>query len=294
MLSVMNEGLRPLSAPDPGKVFRILVVDDDPAEAHVLQELMKNLQRKYELHAARDGVEALEFLRRQGAHAEASRPDLILLDVSMPRFGGLETLSTIKSDPELCVIPVIMFSTSGSARDVRQSYQARANCYVQKPADLKRFVKLLQAVETFWMEFALLPEVQERTPNSQLSDSKREPPRRPGQLHSGPPIAAAIAEASSQAMHTNDSPELTGAASRSAGCDEHNRLLNELGATVRELIELLEQQFRATVEGDSDCHRFDLLIHMANEKKQLAKYTYLRHVEEHGCLNFNVTDHSRT
>jgi len=95
-------------------------------------------------------------------------------------------------------------------------------------------------------------------------------------------------------MQMNDSPEETAAPSRKSGCEEHNHLLDELGAAVRELIELLEQQFLATVEGDSDCHRFDLLIHMANEKKQLAKYAYLRHVEEHGCLNFNAIDHTRT
>ena len=158
-----------------GNIFRILVIDDDPAGTRLLQEVMKNLQRRHELHFVWDGVEALDFLHCRGAYPDAPRPNLILLDVNMPRLGGLETLSAIKSDPELCAIPVIMLSTSSSASDVRKSYQAHANCYVQKPPNLARFVKLVQAVEAFWMDFVLLPACDDRTPpNRQPSDSKRE------------------------------------------------------------------------------------------------------------------------
>jgi len=108
------------------------VVDDDPAGAHLLRELTKNLQRRHELHFVWDGVQALDFLNRRGGYANAERPHLVLLDVNLPRLGGLETLAAIKSDPELCTIPVIMLSTSNSPQDVRKSYQARANCYVAK------------------------------------------------------------------------------------------------------------------------------------------------------------------
>jgi hypothetical protein len=94
-------------------------------------------------------------------------------------------------------------------------------------------------------------------------------------------------------MHNNDSPAGPEIVSRKSGCEEHNRLLDQFGMAVRELIDLHEQQFLAIVEGDGECHRFDLLIHMTNEKKQLAKYAYLRHVEDHGCSNADV-DKPRT
>jgi chemotaxis family two-component system response regulator Rcp1 len=232
------------------EVFHILVVDDDRASAELLRGLMKNLRGRYELHFVWDGVEALDFLRRRGAHAEVPRPNLILLDINMPRLGGLETLSAIKSDPELYMIPVIMLSTSSSPHDVRESYQARANCFVQKPIDLDRSVKLLLSIETFWMDFVLLP------PQSGMS------------------IAPFSAEAKNQPMRNLET---------AAECGEHSRLLSELGLAVRELLTLHEQQFQAIVEGDDECARFDILIHMANEQKQTTKYAYLRHVEAHGC-----------
>jgi chemotaxis family two-component system response regulator Rcp1 len=282
-----------------GIVFRILIVDDDPAGVNLLRELMKNLHRQHELHFVWDGVEALDFLHRRGAYANAPRPNLILLDVNLPRLGGLETLSAIKSHPELCVIPVIMLSTSSSPHDVRKSYQARANCYVQKPTDLGRSVMLIQAVEAFWMDFALLPTGEDRyAPRKrQLTDSKRDNPTfdaPSGEIRSGQPIAFQPAEASSQAMQNERSPAETSVLSGRSECEEHNRLLDGLGLAVREIIELHEQQFAAIREGDTECHRFDLLTHMANEKKQLAKYAYLRHVEAHGCATLHVFKQART
>ncbi len=249
--------------PDSTRVFHILVVDDDPVGAQLLQELMKNLQRRYELRFARDGVEALELLHRRGGYADEPRPNLILLDINMPRLGGLETLSAIKNHPELRMIPVIMLSTSASPEDVRLSYLAHANGYVQKPTDLERSEKLIQAVEAFWVEFAVQP--------------------RTSSHHTGPSVATLRAEARSRAMAIDNSPKDRAAQSQRAGCDEHRRLLDEFSVAVRELIELHEQQFRAIVDGDTECNRFDLLIHMANEKKQTAKYACLRHVEAHGC-----------
>ena len=272
-------------------IFRVLIVDDDPAGARLLQEVMKNLQRRHELHVVWDGMEALDFLHCRGAYQGAPRPHLILLDINMPRLGGFETLTAIKSDPELCLIPVIMLSTSNSPHDVRKSYQAHANCYVQKPTNLDRSVKLVLAIESFWMNFALLPGRNEGAPRRcQPTDSKWDNienlASKPAQSHTGTPLASGSAEASSRAMSINGSPTGTEAPSRQSGCEEHNRLLDEFGIAVRALIDLHEQQFLAIVDGDSECHRFDLLIHMANEKKQLAKYAYLRHVQEHGCSNY--------
>lgn len=91
------------------RTFRFLVVDDYPSAARLLQEVMKNLQRRHEVHVVQDGVEALDFLYRRGAYVDAPHPNLILMDMNMPRLGGLETVTAIKNDPELCVIPVVMF-----------------------------------------------------------------------------------------------------------------------------------------------------------------------------------------
>ncbi len=283
----------------PSDRFRILVVDDDRAAASSLREMMKNVHRPYELHFVGDGVEALDFLHCRGAYADGQRPNLILLDMNMPRLGGLETLSAIKSDPELCVIPVIILSSSNSPDDVRKSYQAHANCYVQKPASLERSEKLVQAVGAFWMDFALLPDCDGPTSQHRHSiDSKRDTatldPLEAAETHDGKKIASVSGEARSQPMRIADSPTKETATPRRPGCEEHNRLLDEFGAAVQELLKLHEGQFLAIVEGDTECHRFDILIHMANEKKQLAKYAYLRHVEAHGCSNFNALNQART
>jgi CheY-like chemotaxis protein len=225
---------------------------------------------------------------------------LILLDMTMPRLSGLETLAAIKNDPELGVIPVIMYSSVSSSAEVRKCYQAHANCYVLKPTDLERSVKFVQAVEAFWIDFALLSSCDERTPKGgQSADSKRKDPAmdalRPGEVRSGPEIANKSGEATRRAMRIDGSPVKESAApARGPGCDEHNRLLDRFGEAVQELLKLHEQQFLAIVGGDTEGHRFDLLIHMANEKKQQAKYAYLLHVESHGCSNTNAIDETRT
>jgi two-component system, chemotaxis family, response regulator Rcp1 len=264
-----------------GVKFHILVVDDDRAGAELLRTMMKSLRGRYEVYFVWDGVEALDFLHRRGAYRDAPRPNLILLDINMPRLGGLETLSEIKSDPALYVIPVIMTSSSSSLDDVRRSYRASANCYVQKPTNLKGSVKLLHAVESFWMDFALLPASDERAvKDRQANDLKNDHSTLTGDTRAGPPIALKSAEAKSRAEQEIAKPS-------TAGCEEHNRLLDDFGVAVRGLLSLHDEQFLAIVDGDTECSRFDLLIHMANEKKQMAKYAYLRHVEAHGCSNTN-------
>ncbi len=266
-------------------MFRILIVDDDQAGTFLLRGLMQNLQLQYKLYFTRDGLEALDLLHRRGDYAGSPRPHLILLDMNMPRLGGLETLSAIKSDPELCVIPVIMLSSASPPHEVRRSYEAHAACYVQKPVDLERSAKLVKAIEDFWMDFAVLSGGEPAPDDGKSIESKDGSTIQTAQTGFGSAIANGSVEVRSQAtMSSNDSPAKNEAtpANRN-GCKEHNRLLDEFGAAVRELLELHEQQFHAIVAGESECERFDILIHMANEKKQLAKYVYLRHLEQHSC-----------
>jgi chemotaxis family two-component system response regulator Rcp1 len=255
-------------------MFRILVVDDDPASGYLLQTLMKDLQRPHEFYVVKDGLDALDFLHHRGAYHDIPLPNLILLDFHMPRLNGPETLAAIKSHPELRFIPVIMLSTSDRPEDVRRSYEAQANCYVQKPTDLDRSVKLVRAVEAFWIEFALPAPSAGRNGE----DSRRAGSAGPRENHTGPAIAPLAGEARSRTMV----------------CVEHSRLLDVFGAAVQDLLHLHEQQFSAIVEGDTECNRFDLLIHMANEQKQAAKYAFLRHVESHGCSNTDAVNQTRT
>ena len=214
----------------------------------------------------------------------------------MPRLGGLETLSAIKSDPELQVIPVIMLSASAAPADVRESYLARANSYVQKPTDLDRYLALVQAIEAFWMECALLPTNDQRRPlKGQATESNgKSLPVAPLLRVFGKPIAVHLAEEQNRAMQCHPSENNAGPLMRRSGCAEHNGLLSEFGDAVQELLALHEQQFLAIIDDDSECTRFELLIHMANERKQRAKYAYLRHVEAHGCSNENDLKQART
>lgn len=248
-----------------GRLFRVLVVDDSPADVLAIREALKDGDHRWEIEWVKDGAAALDFLYRRGIHQTAPRPDLILMDINMPRLTGLEVLSAIKSDPDLCVIPAIILSTSTAPSDVRFSYQAHANGYVQKPTSLENLTRLVRAIEAFWIDFAVPP---------------------PLDGHTGHAIAGKTAETMSQAMRRNEpaaaQPMLV---SGMDGCEEHRRLLDAFGVAVHELLKLHEDQFLAVAEGDGESNRFDLLIHMANEKKQLAKYAYLRHMESHGCAN---------
>jgi CheY-like chemotaxis protein len=153
-------------------MFRILVVDDDPVAAYLFQKVMtKNLRRDHELYFVKDGMEALDFLHGRCAYENVPRPSLIFLDLHMPRLPGLETLAAIKNDSDFCVIPVIVLSTSRTPDDVRRSYEAHANSYVQKPTDLGQSAKLVQAVEAFWIDFALMPFADPTPEHPQTADS---------------------------------------------------------------------------------------------------------------------------
>ncbi|HUQ91717.1 MAG TPA: response regulator, partial [Bryobacteraceae bacterium] len=126
-------------------MFDLLVVEDDPATVFLLREILKDAKHRHTLHVVENGLEALDFLHRRGRYAGAPRPNLILLDLNMPKMDGLQVLSHIKADPHLLTIPVIVLSCSSHTEDVRKAYEAHANCYVQKPPDLERSFLLVQA-----------------------------------------------------------------------------------------------------------------------------------------------------
>jgi CheY-like chemotaxis protein len=135
----------------------ILLVDDNIGDVVLTKEALKGAGFTNRVSIARDGVEALEFLRHEGTFATAPRPDLILLDINMPRKNGSEVLEEIRRDENLKLIPVIILTSSEAQDDIRRAYELRANCFVTKPADLDEMVKIVQAVNTFWTTVAKLP-----------------------------------------------------------------------------------------------------------------------------------------
>ncbi|HZR46651.1 MAG TPA: response regulator [Candidatus Manganitrophaceae bacterium] len=137
--------------------IEILLVEDSPGDVRLTKEALKEGKVLNHLHIAGDGVEALAFLRREGSYAGVPRPDLILLDLNLPRKDGREVLETIKEDPELRRIPVVILTTSSAERDVLQSYDLHANCYVTKPVDLEQFISVVRSVEDFWLTVVKLP-----------------------------------------------------------------------------------------------------------------------------------------
>ena len=140
-----------------GIPIEILLVEDNPGDVRLTREALKDTKVLNQLHVAADGVEAMAFLRREDPHAGAPRPDLVLLDLNLPRKDGREVLEEIKEDPELRNIPVVILTTSQAEQDVLQSYQLRANAYVTKPVDLERFLEVVKSIESFWLEIVRLP-----------------------------------------------------------------------------------------------------------------------------------------
>ena len=140
-----------------GAPVEILLVEDNPADVRLTQEALKEGKVYNNLHWAKDGVEALEFLRRQGKHAKAPRPDIILLDLNLPKKDGREVLQEIKSDEHLRRIPVVVLTTSKAEEDVLKSYNLHANCYVTKPVDLEQFIVVVKSIDMFWLTVVTLP-----------------------------------------------------------------------------------------------------------------------------------------
>ena len=139
------------------KAAEILLVEDDPADVELTQETMANAKVMINLHVVGDGVEALDFLRRQGKYREARRPDLILLDLNLPRMDGRTFLSELKADNQLKTIPVVVLTTSQAEEDIVRSYRLGANCYITKPVGLKEFARVVNAIENFWFTIVRLP-----------------------------------------------------------------------------------------------------------------------------------------
>jgi len=135
----------------------ILLVEDNPGDVRLTREALREGKIRNNLHVARDGVEALAFLRREGAHANAPRPDVVLLDLNLPRKSGREVLSEVKQDPALRKIPVVILTSSEAEEDILRAYDLHANCYITKPVDLDQFIKVVKSIEDFWFTVVKLP-----------------------------------------------------------------------------------------------------------------------------------------
>jgi chemotaxis family two-component system response regulator Rcp1 len=140
-----------------GTPIEILLVEDSPGDVRLTQEALRDAKVRNHLSIASDGVEAIEFLRRRGKHAKAPRPDLILLDLNLPKKSGREVLAEIKADNDMKTIPVVVLTTSSSDEDILRSYRLHANCYITKPVDLDSFLKVVNSVENFWLAIVKYP-----------------------------------------------------------------------------------------------------------------------------------------
>jgi len=138
--------------------IQILLVEDSPSDAKLTLTALKMAKVVNEVSHVIDGVEAIDFLRRRNGYAAAPRPDLILLDLNMPRKDGREVLAEIKNDPDLKVIPVVVMTTSQAEQDMLQSYMLHANCYITKPVNFDRFMEVVRSIENFWLNVVILPE----------------------------------------------------------------------------------------------------------------------------------------
>lgn len=133
--------------------IEILLVEDNAADVRLTQEALREGKVRNNLYVARDGEEALEYLRRPAS----VRPDLVLLDLNLPRKDGRQVLAEIKSDPDLQTIPVVVLTTSSAEADIQKSYKLHANCYIQKPVDLEQFVQVVKSIDEFWLTVVRLP-----------------------------------------------------------------------------------------------------------------------------------------
>jgi CheY-like chemotaxis protein len=135
----------------------VLLVEDNPGDVRLTVEALKESKLYVNLHVAKDGMEAIEFLKRQGPFADSRRPDLVLLDLNLPKKDGREVLAEIKADPELWRIPVVVLTTSRAEEDILRTYNLHANCYVSKPVGLDQFIKVVQSINEFWLTIVKLP-----------------------------------------------------------------------------------------------------------------------------------------
>ena len=137
--------------------MHVLLVEDSPGDVRLTQEAFREANRSIRLHVATDGVEAMAFLRHEGGHVDAPRPDIILLDLNLPRMDGREVLAQIKADDDQKTIPIVILTTSDSETDIVRSYQLHANCYLNKPVQFEEFESLVKSINDFWLTKVKLP-----------------------------------------------------------------------------------------------------------------------------------------
>jgi CheY-like chemotaxis protein len=140
-----------------GRPIEILLVEDNPGDVRLTQEALREGKVRNNLNVAKDGMEGLDFLRRLGPFAHAPRPDLILLDLNLPKMDGREVLAEIKEDADLRTIPVVVVTSSEAEEDIVRSYDLHANCYIKKPVNLDQFITVVHSIEQFWLTIVTLP-----------------------------------------------------------------------------------------------------------------------------------------
>ena len=141
------------------ELIDVLLVEDSVGDVRLTREAFKDAKVHINLHVAADGAEAMAFLKREGPHTEAPRPDLILLDLNLPKKDGRQVLKEIKESPTLGIIPVVILTTSASEADILRTYQLHANCYITKPVDLDGFLTVVKSIDSFWLSIVKLPHV---------------------------------------------------------------------------------------------------------------------------------------
>jgi CheY-like chemotaxis protein len=139
------------------KAIDILLIEDDPGDELLTREVLERNKFQNTLHVARDGQEGLDYMYRRGKYQDAPQPDLILLDLNLPKYDGRQLLERFKSDPDLCHIPIVVLTTSAADEDILRSYQLHANAYVTKPVDLHQFMRAVRQIDEFFMQVVRLP-----------------------------------------------------------------------------------------------------------------------------------------
>ncbi len=137
--------------------IQILLVEDNPGDVRLTKEALRGAKVANELHVVGDGEEAIEFMRQRGRHRDAPQPDIVLLDLNLPRIDGVEVLADIKSDPELAKIPIIVLTSSSAEADIQRAYELHANCFISKPVDFTEFIDAVRSLEGFWLKIVRLP-----------------------------------------------------------------------------------------------------------------------------------------
>lgn len=140
-----------------GRPIEILLVEDNPGDVRLTVEALKDVKVYNKLHVAKDGMEAMAFLHREGKYADVPHPDLILLDLNLPKKDGHEVLAEIKEDPTLKRIPVVVLTGSKAGEDILKTYNLHANCYISKPIDPEQFIRVVKSIEGFWLTIVKLP-----------------------------------------------------------------------------------------------------------------------------------------